>query len=79
MSTGILDQTTTLLPGNASLAARSVHGRAKDWFRNWLLKRRRTRIVNKPDWVHVPDRVWRRQSALIMCLHELRNDRDDHG
>lgn len=24
----------------------------------------------KPGWVHLPDRVWQRQSALLVSLHE---------
>jgi hypothetical protein len=25
---------------------------------------------SKPEWVHLPDRVWQRQSALLVSLHE---------
>ena len=25
---------------------------------------------NKPEWGHLPDRVWQRQSALLVCMHE---------
>ncbi|MGD2117374.1 MAG: hypothetical protein PVG66_03380 [Chromatiales bacterium] len=25
----------------------------------------------KPDWLHCPDRVWRRHSALLMCQYEM--------
>jgi hypothetical protein len=27
----------------------------------------------KPGWVHLPDRVWRRNSALLMCIHERKH------
>lgn len=30
----------------------------------------RYRYSEKPVWAHVPDRVWRRNSALLTCLHE---------
>lgn len=30
----------------------------------------RPRSMVKPDHVHVPDRVWRRHSALIMSMNE---------
>jgi hypothetical protein len=29
---------------------------------------------HKPLWVHLPDRVWQRQSALLVSLHELKRD-----
>jgi hypothetical protein len=25
---------------------------------------------NKPEWVHLPERVWQRQSALLVSMHE---------
>jgi hypothetical protein len=28
------------------------------------------RYTRKPDWAHVSDRVWRRNSALLTYLHE---------
>lgn len=28
------------------------------------------RHASKPDWARVPDRVWRRHSAYLACLHE---------
>jgi hypothetical protein len=27
-------------------------------------------VQRKPGWVHLPDRVWRRNSALLMSMHE---------
>lgn len=34
------------------------------------LKRLRPRHVAKPDWSHVPDRVWRRHSAMLTFRYE---------
>jgi hypothetical protein len=30
---------------------------------------------SKPEWVHLPDRVWQRQSALLVSMHERKNKR----
>jgi hypothetical protein len=78
MSISIANQIVQLLPPGATSDS-SGAGMARGWFKTWLLGRRRVRTANKPDWIYVPDRVWRRQSALIMCLHESRYPRDDHG
>jgi hypothetical protein len=28
---------------------------------------------SKPQWVHLPDRVWRRNSALLISIHERKH------
>lgn len=33
--------------------------------------RRHPQADEQPEWAHVPDRVWRRHSMLLMCLHEM--------
>jgi hypothetical protein len=30
---------------------------------------------SKPEWVHLPDRVWQRQSALLVSMHERKQKR----
>ena len=30
----------------------------------------------RPEWVHLPDRVWRRNSALLVSLYQ---EQRDHG
>ncbi|MBW9266769.1 MAG: hypothetical protein K1563_01165 [Candidatus Thiodiazotropha sp. (ex. Lucinisca nassula)] len=34
---------------------------------------RKPATPSKPKGVHIPDRLWRRQSALYMCLQESRS------
>ncbi len=41
----------------------------KGWFRR--LAWRRPRHTLNPDWSHVPDRVWRRHSAMLTFRHEV--------
>ena len=44
------------------------------WLRG-VVARPRTAIPAKPDSVNLPDRVWRRNSALILSLYEDRSDK----
>ena len=48
--------------------------RLSSWLRG-VVTRPRAAIPTKPEWVNLPDRVWRRNSALIMSLHEDRSDK----
>ena len=40
------------------------------WFSQIALQCAHPALQGKPDWVHLPDRMWRRNSALLMSLHE---------
>lgn len=40
------------------------------WFNQIMMHRTQSILHCKPDWVHLPDRVWHRNSALLMSLHE---------
>lgn len=45
----------------------------------WLLWQYvRPATAGKPMGVHLPDRVWQRQSALLMCLHDLQSSEKRH-
>ncbi len=48
--------------------------RLSSWLRGVVVRPRIT-IPTKPAWVNLPDRVWRRNSALILSLHEDRSDK----
>jgi hypothetical protein len=37
------------------------------WFDQIAMQRS---MGSKPGWIHLPDRVWRRNSALLMSMHE---------
>ena len=37
------------------------------------LSRLSPRHSRKPSWVHMPDRAWRRHSALLTYLHEAQS------
>ncbi|WP_428623312.1 hypothetical protein [Sedimenticola sp.] len=40
------------------------------WLLRWLQSRQRRSTHSQPDWTHLPVRVWRRNSALMVTLHE---------
>lgn len=40
------------------------------WFNQIVMQSSDSVLQNKPGWVHLPDRVWRRNSALLMSMHE---------
>ncbi|MES9990864.1 MAG: hypothetical protein ABW098_02860 [Candidatus Thiodiazotropha sp.] len=42
----------------------------RSWFNQIVMHSSRPVLQNKPDWVHLPDRVWHRNSALLMSLHQ---------
>ncbi len=44
--------------------------RGRRWFNQVVMQCSHPVLRSKPDWVRLPDRVWRRQSALLMSLHE---------
>jgi hypothetical protein len=41
-------------------------------FSAWRKPRPQRSLGTQPDWAHLPARVWRRNSALLNSLHELR-------
>jgi hypothetical protein len=57
------DQKLQLVPVQSERASHS----ARRWFNQIVMQRSRG---SKPGWVHLPDRVWRRNSALLMSMHE---------
>lgn len=40
-----------------------------NWLKQWQSSRQ---MADKPAGLQVPDRVWRRHSALLLSLHEQR-------
>ncbi|MES9965671.1 MAG: hypothetical protein ABW082_02340 [Sedimenticola sp.] len=46
---------------------------AHRWLRSMVRLSRKPATPRKPKGVHMPDRLWRRQSALYMCLQESRS------
>jgi hypothetical protein len=78
MSSSIANQIVQLLPPSPIAGSRGVN-LAKGRIKAWLFGRRQFHVADKPAWIRVSDRAWRRQSALIMCLHESRITRDGHG
>ncbi|MES9946161.1 MAG: hypothetical protein ABW080_14490 [Candidatus Thiodiazotropha sp.] len=42
------------------------------WFSQIVMQCAHPALQGKPDWVHLPDRVWRRNSALLMSLHDCK-------
>lgn len=48
--------------------------RGRRWFNQVVMQCSHPLLRSKPDWVHLPERVWRRQSALLVSLHD--RDRD---
>ncbi|MBT2971105.1 MAG: hypothetical protein KME56_15675 [Candidatus Thiodiazotropha sp. (ex Ctena orbiculata)] len=50
----------------------SDHGSnpARRWFTQIVMHGCRPMQQGKPDWVQLPDRVWHRNSALLMSLRQ---------
>ncbi|MCG8023520.1 MAG: hypothetical protein JAZ02_06010 [Candidatus Thiodiazotropha endolucinida] len=44
-------------------------------FRSLLDRYARPVTPGKPLGLHLPDRVWQRQSALLMCLRDMQYDK----
>jgi len=44
--------------------------RGRRWFNQVVMQCSHPTLRNKPEWVHLPDRVWQRQSALLVSLRE---------
>lgn len=44
------------------------------WFNNVVAQCAQPVRRDKPLWVHLPNRVWQRQSALLVSMHELKRD-----
>jgi hypothetical protein len=62
---------TTGMPQAIPLHAATI-GRGWRWFNHVLAQCALPVRRDKPYWVHLPDRVWKRQSALLVSLHELK-------
>lgn len=45
-------------------------GVVRRWFQGMIGQSRRPVVAAKPMGLHVPDRVWLRQSAMIMSLYD---------
>jgi hypothetical protein len=54
----------------APVSRDSDMSRGRRWFNQVVMQCSHPVLRGKPDWVHLPDRVWRRQSALLVSLHE---------
>lgn len=67
MTTAILKSTGTLHAGNNRLPGLMT------LVKN-LTRLSHLRNQSKPEWAHVSDRVWRRNSALLTYLHEAQSD-----
>ena len=48
----------------------SQGGISRRWLNALVAQYVQSKGSEKPMWVHLPDRVWQRQSALLMSLHE---------
>jgi hypothetical protein len=48
----------------------SKGGISRRWLNALVAQYVQSKASEKPMWVHLPDRVWQRQSALLMSLHE---------
>jgi len=71
MTTEILRQIPQTMPlHGTSLQAH----RGWRWFNHVVAQCALPARRRKPRWVHLPDRVWQRQSALLVSLHELKRD-----
>ncbi|MGD8909397.1 MAG: hypothetical protein PVF13_07245 [Chromatiales bacterium] len=58
----------------APVSNQGAMSRGRRWFSQVVMQCSHPLLQSKPDWVHLPDRVWRRQSALLVSLRE--RDRD---
>lgn len=53
-----------------ALRGLSRGGVSRRWLNALVAQYVQSKGCEKPMWVHLPDRVWQRQSALLMSLHE---------
>jgi hypothetical protein len=56
----------------ATVQSAGTIGRGRRWFNQIVMQRSHCARQSKPAWVHLPDRVWRRNSALLMSMHECK-------
>jgi hypothetical protein len=54
----------------APVTSESTSSPGRRWFNQIVMHSSSPLLQSKPDWVHLPDRVWRRNSALLMSLHQ---------
>lgn len=58
------------MTGESVLSSNQAAVRCRVWIRRWLQSRQRLSQRAQPDWNHLPDRLWRRNSALLVLLHD---------
>jgi hypothetical protein len=58
----------------APVTANSEMSRSRRWFNQVVMQCSHPVLRNKPDWVHLPDRIWHRQSALLVSLYKLKRN-----
>lgn len=68
-----IEMSTPLL-STLALHRPSQAGRGWRWFSQAIARCAQPVRRDKPLWVHLPDRVWQRQSALLVSLHEMKRD-----
>jgi hypothetical protein len=54
----------------APVQSESTINPGRRWFNQIVMQSSHSVFQNKPAWLHLPDRVWRRNSALLMSMHE---------
>lgn len=54
----------------APVTAEPERSIGRRWLNQVVTQITQPRRHSKPDWVHLPDRVWQRQSALLVSMHE---------
>ena len=60
-------------PGNHPVA-QSLLNRTRRVFKLLLCEPTHTTAMEKPAWLHCPDRVWQRNSALLMSQYEMAHE-----
>ena len=58
----------------ASVTGDTGMSRCRRWFNYVVMQCSQPPAPGKPDWVRLPDRVWRRRSALLVSLHPLESE-----
>lgn len=51
--------------------------RGRSWINQVLMQYAKPAARSKPEWLHLPNRVWSRQSALLVSLHQ--RGRNEHS
>ncbi|MET0015557.1 MAG: hypothetical protein ABW085_07660 [Sedimenticola sp.] len=64
-------------PNHLVKSDQSVSMAAHRWLKSVVRYCKKPAVPRKPRGVHLPDRLWRRQSALYMCLHDARRQAEE--